>query len=162
MLEEPRLAFDAAGIPCQTATGTDHPVTWHDDCQRVLAVRATDRANCPRHSHRARLVAVRHRRTETDCAQNVPRSDLESRALRVENKIKGMPLPREVLVELSRCTIEMIDASRLVGDVDDGRVALKKLDASESPSSRGQTKPPKRRRDDSGVLAHFPMLTEAS
>ena len=52
------LAAQAAGITGQRAVGTEHPVTGHDDTQRVAADGRTDRTDCVRPLQRAAERAV--------------------------------------------------------------------------------------------------------
>jgi hypothetical protein len=115
MLQQPPLPFDSTRIARQLSVRPNHPVTWHDDCQRVAPVGATHRTNRPWRTHCGGLFAIGHRRAERDRAQHPPRGHLKRCALWRESELEGASTPREVVTQLSLRSIEMNVRHRLLG-----------------------------------------------
>src|SRR4029077_1871438 len=91
---------EAAGEARQRAVRADHPVTRHDDRDRVAPVRRTDRPRLATVAETLGLFAVRDRFAVRNRPQGRPRPALEGRSDGIERHVERAPSTLEVLVEL--------------------------------------------------------------
>lgn len=99
-LEEHLLAFQATGVAGELATLADHPMTWHDDRERIatdslphlMGERATAKCRCQ--------FPVRDGLSIWDLAERGPHSLLERITLCHGPQVECVPLASEVLLEL--------------------------------------------------------------
>ena len=94
----PRL--DAKPVERQRAVRADHPVTRHDDRDRVAPVRRTDRPRLAAVAETLGLFAVGDRFAVRNRPQRRPRPALEGRSDGIERHVERAPSALEVLVEL--------------------------------------------------------------
>ena len=82
--EQAPLHVDAAAESGERSIRADDAMTWHDDRQRIRAVRRTDCATRRRFPDRVRDIEVRQRAAVRNLSQHVPDTELERRAARRE------------------------------------------------------------------------------
>ncbi len=112
MLQEPLFTIDSPRIARQLSVSSNHPVTGHDDRDRVASVGGTDGARSGRLSQSLGQGAVGDGFAKGDLAQELPDLLLKGSALRSEGEVKGLPQVGEVLVKLF---LRLVEQFRLGG-----------------------------------------------
>src|SRR3984957_18775252 len=81
MREQPTLAMEPAAITCQRSVRADQAMAWHDNGNRIGAVRQSDRAHSVRPADRRRERAITHRMAGGDASQRGPHVALKGRTI---------------------------------------------------------------------------------
>src|SRR5688572_13160804 len=104
--EEPALAVTSAAVSREAAIGVDHAMTWNDDGDAIVAIRAADRPGSAGtiQTHRDRV--VRGRPAERNLQELRPDARLKGASLEHERDRKGLAPAQEVFVELSLRLVE--------------------------------------------------------
>jgi len=98
--EQPALALDAAAVAGETAVGADDAMARHDDPDRVVTVRESNRARCVRRTDATRQFAIRRGGAELHIEQRAPHGALKVRTARRQRQIEVAQFAHEVRIEL--------------------------------------------------------------
>ena len=97
-LEQCPFSVQPAAVTDELPVGADHPVTRHDNRDRISPVRQT---NSPRNiPHFVRLGFVGHGFTKRDIPKFVPYANLKFRSVQKNRNIKVLQIPLKILVQL--------------------------------------------------------------
>jgi hypothetical protein len=106
-LEQCPFSVQPAAVPDQLPVGADHPVTRHNNRDRILPIRQT---HSPRDiPHFIRLGFVGHGVTKRDIPKLVPYAKLKFRAIQKNRHIKVLQFPLKILVQLFDRLLKWID-----------------------------------------------------
>src|SRR5690606_24437074 len=100
--EQELLARHPTAVAGERTARADHPVTGHDDGNRIRRIGAADGARRAWSADAARQLRVADRRAVRDAQKRVPDFALERGTARPELQLEGAPAAVEVLLELPR------------------------------------------------------------
>src|SRR5258706_1757788 len=162
MLEQPALALQSTTEPGQVAGRPYHAMAWHDDRNRVLAIRGPHGAAPFGVAEAARELTVGGGGAVRDRSQRTPHAMLEGRAQDFERQIERRAPAGEILSELLSGTRQHLARGPLPLRFDPlgmmgGRAAAPggwEVDAGERRFGGGQHELADRR-EETGIRSHY-------